>query len=250
MEIFAHRGLNHQAPENTMAAFRLAHESGLDWIETDVDILGDGTPVILHDSTLDRTTNRTGSIYNLTAADLSKISAGAHFDGPNSEQYAQEPIPTLDDLVDFLNETGMGCNLEIKSNEAGGEMSLNLLEAVEERCFQRLKDRSPERLLVSSFNHVLLYIIHQRHPEIATACLYTKDNLWPDALSVCELVGAKTIHPQNEGLTPEIIKHLKQANLTINVWTVNDPTRTRELKDLGADGVFTDIADEMTTALR
>ncbi len=70
--VFAHRGLNTIAPENTMSAFKLAVEHGVQWIETDVDILGDGTVIVCHDTTLDRTTNLTGSYYGLTAADLPK----------------------------------------------------------------------------------------------------------------------------------------------------------------------------------
>ena len=73
--IFAHRGLCQRAPENTLAAFRLAHEAGCRWIELDVDILADGTPVILHDSTLDCTTNRSGSMYRITRDDLKEIDA-------------------------------------------------------------------------------------------------------------------------------------------------------------------------------
>ena len=96
--VFAHRGLNRLAPENTMPAFELAADAGATWMETDVDIISDGTAILIHDSTLDRTTNRTGSIYDLTAADLPNIDAGSWF-GP---EYVGTRIPTLRDLVEFL----------------------------------------------------------------------------------------------------------------------------------------------------
>lgn len=226
-----------------MAAFRLASAAGIRWLETDVDILGDGTAVILHDSTLDRTTNRTGSMYGLRAADLETISAGASFG--DGTAYASERIPRLTELLDFMRESGMKCNLEVKSNEAGGQMSLRLIDTV----LEEIREVSPADLFISSFNHVLLYLIHQRRPELKLACLFTKECLWEDAVSRCELVGATAIHPEDEGLTPQIIKRLKDANLEINVWTVNDVARARQLAALGVDGIFTDIADEMRDAL-
>lgn len=93
-EVIAHRGLNHRAPENTLAAFRLAAESGCRWIETDVDVMGDGTPIIIHDTRLDRTTNRSGYFYDLQSSDL-PIDAGSWF----SSEYVGEPVPTLRQLV-------------------------------------------------------------------------------------------------------------------------------------------------------
>ncbi|ADI66789.1 glycerophosphoryl diester phosphodiesterase [Mobiluncus curtisii] len=243
MKIFAHRGLNRKAPENTLSAFRLAHEAGVEWIETDVDILGDGTAVILHDSTLDRTTDRCGSIYDLTVADLDQISAGAKFG--DSTSYRHERIPLLTDLLTFLKESHMKCNLEVKSNEAGGAMSRRLVDTV----LREIQDVSPTELLISSFNHVFLYQIHQQRPDLQLACLFTKECLWEDAVSRCEQVGATAIHPEDSGLTIEITKRLQDAGLQINVWTVNDPTRARELASWGVDGIFTDIADEMRASL-
>lgn len=247
LKIYSHRGLNRLAPENTMAAFRLAYEAKIEWIETDVDILGDATPVILHDSTLDRTTDAQGSMYALSRGYLAGISAGAKFQPRvgSAPDYSHEAIPLLDELVAWVSDTGMKCNLELKSNEAGGDMSLRLIDAVVER----IAEVPREQLLISSFNPVLLYLLHQRLPLLEVACLFTKDNLWPDAVSICELVGAKTIHPEDSSLTPSIVSRLKAAGLQINVWTVNSVHRARELQSWGVDGVFTDIADELKTAL-
>lgn len=243
MKIFAHRGLNRKAPENTMTAFRLAHEAGVEWMETDVDILGDGTAVILHDSTLDRTTDHSGSMYDLKFSDLSEISAGAKFGDGTS--YRHERIPLLTDLLAFLRESHMKCNLEVKSNEAGGAMSRLLIDTI----LREIRDVRPEDLFISSFNHVFLYQIHQQRPDLQLACLFTKECLWYDAISRCEQVGATAIHPEDSGLTAEITRRLKDAGLQINVWTVNDPSRAREFASWGVDGIFTDIADEMRAAL-
>ena len=103
-----------------MSAFKKVVEHGLNWIETDVDILGDGTAIICHDTTLDRTTNKTGGYYELTAKDLPSIDAGSWF----SPEFAGEPLPTLHQLVDFMNETGLNANIEIKSKMCIRDRSL------------------------------------------------------------------------------------------------------------------------------
>lgn len=236
--IFAHRGLNTLAPENTMAAFRLAHERGVAWLETDVDVLGDGTVIICHDTTLDRTTNRSGGYYDLTAADLEDIDAGSWF----SPKYAGEKIPQFSDLIQFMNETGMNCNIEVKSNEAGKAMTLMLIN----NLLSELKNLNPRnRVIISSFNHVLLYELKKKAPKLPVGCLYDASTLRADWKSVLELVGADYIHPDNTGLTREKVRAFRDAGFGINVWTVNSPARANELFNWGATGVFSDVADQL-----
>ncbi|MDO5025290.1 MAG: glycerophosphodiester phosphodiesterase family protein [Trueperella sp.] len=234
--IFAHRGLKTKAPENTLAAFRLAAEQGLTWLETDVDILGDGTPVIMHDTLLDRTTDRSGYFYDLTQADL-PVDAGSWF----AADYAGEPMPTLRDLVDFMNETGMNANIELKANEQGKQKSLELIDNV----LAELERLDPEReVIFSSFSHVLLTYLAQKTTR-PIGCLFVTENLWPDWKSVLELVGAQYIHPQDRGLTREMVQAFRAAGYGVNVWTVNDADRANELFNWGVTGVFSDVADEL-----
>ncbi|MBM7824623.1 glycerophosphoryl diester phosphodiesterase [Arcanobacterium pluranimalium] len=236
-EVIAHRGLNTLAPENTLSAFKLAAEHGLSWIETDVDILGDGTPVVVHDTLLDRTTNRSGYFYDLTEADLPSIDAGAWF----SKQYAGEPLPTLRQLVDLMNETGLNANIELKSNERGKDASLKLIE----NTLAELDRLDPEReIIISSFNHLLLHHVHEARPDLAIGALFVKENLWPDWRSILELVGATYIHPEDASLTPERVAAFRDAGFGVNVWTVNSKARANELFNWGVTGVFTDIAHE------
>lgn len=237
-EVIAHRGLNTLAPENTMAAFRLAAENGIKWFETDVDVLGDGTVIVCHDTTLDRTTNKSGGYYELTKADLADIDAGSWF----SPDYAGEKLPTLHDLVDFMNETGMNANIEIKSNEAGKAMTLTLIDNV----ITELERLQPGReVLISSFNHVLLSILKQRAPKLPVGCLYETCALYDDWKSVLELVGADYIHPEDAGLTRAKVQAFREAGFGVNVWTVNSAARANELFNWGATGVFTDVAHEL-----
>lgn len=236
--VFAHRGLNTEAPENTMAAFRLGAERGCKWFETDVDILGDGTPIIMHDTLLDRTTNRSGGFYSLSRADLDGIDAGAWF----APEFAGERVPTLREFVDFMNAAEVNCNIELKSNEAGKDMSLRLIDAVS----GELERLEPGReVIISSFNHVLLARFKERAPQFPVGCLYTTCCLYPDWKSVLEMVGADYIHPEDTGLKREYVQAFREAGFGVNVWTVNSPARANELFNWGATGVFTDIADRI-----
>lgn len=236
--IFAHRGLSAIAPENTLAAIVPCAKHGVTWFETDVDIIGDGTPVLLHDTSLDRTTNRSGSMYNLTKADLETVDAGAWF----GKEFAGERIPTLAQLVDAMNEHQLNVNLEIKSNEQGAERTYQLIDAIIAELARLDDDRE---VLVSSFNHLLLAEFKRRAPQYRTAVLFTADSLWPDWFSLMQLAGAEAIHIEDRNLTQPMIALGKKAGVEINVYTVNSRARANELFNWGVDGIFTDRAHEM-----
>lgn len=235
--IFAHRGASAIAPENTMAAFKKAVEAGATWIETDVDVLKDGTPILIHDSSLDRTTNRSGSYYDLTVSDLDDIDAGSWF----SPEFAGERIPTLAQLVAFMNETGLNANIEIKSNEAGAQMSLQLVDAI----LKELEALDGPQVIISSFNHVLLKIFKDKAPQYSVGALFVAENLWDDWKSILELVGADYIHPDDSTLTRAQVQAFRAAGYGVNVWTVNSPARANELFNWGVTGIFTDVAHQM-----
>ncbi|MDU5232159.1 glycerophosphoryl diester phosphodiesterase [Actinomyces sp.] len=235
--IFAHRGASAIAPENTMAAFKKAVEAGATWIETDVDVLKDGTPILIHDSSLDRTTNRSGSYYDLTVSDLDDIDAGSWF----SPEFAGERIPTLAQLVAFMNETGLNANIEIKSNEAGAQMSLQLVDAI----LKELEALDGPQVIISSFNHVLLKIFKDKAPQCSVGALFVAENLWDDWKSILELVGADYIHPDDSTLTRAQVQAFREVGYGVNVWTVNSPARANELFNWGVTGIFTDVAHQM-----
>lgn len=236
--VYAHRGLNRQAPENTLAAFKKAYQVGATWIETDVDVLKDGTVIICHDSRLDRTTNRSGYYYDLTAADLARIDAGSWF----STEFTGEPLPTLRQLVRFLNQTGMNANIEIKSCEAGAELTCLLIDQV---IAELSELNSNIEILVSSFNHLLLRRFKDLAPQYPVGCLFEATNLGPDWRSILELVEAEYIHPDHQMLTPKLVEDFRQAGFGVNPWTVNSPARANELFNWGCTGVFTDLADQI-----
>ena len=232
--VLAHRGLPSAAPENTMAAFRAAADAGARWIETDVDLLADGTPVLIHDTALERTTDRGGSIYGLRAADLAHVDAGSWF-GPD---FAGERLPTLEAFIDFVNERGINANIELKANEQGAARSVELVDTLA-AALERLD--AGRQVLVSSFSQPLLMAFHQRHPRYATAVLYESATIRPDWRSVAELCGAVAIHPEDAGLTEAMVRSARAAGYGVNVWTVNRPDRANQLFNWGCTGVFTDV---------
>lgn len=238
IRIFGHRGLKTEAPENTLAAFRLGAERGVQWFETDVDLLGDGTPVLLHDTRLDRTTNRRGSLYDLRREDLEKVDAGAWF----APAFRGEPLPTLAQFVDFLIASGTHANIELKANEQGAARSRDLIAAVGQEL-SRLPQST--QIIVSSFSHVLLAEFKRAFPQYAAGCLYERAALYDDWLSVLQMVGADYIHPEDSGLTPAQVEAFRQAGFGVNVWTVNARARANELLNWGVTGIFTDVADQM-----
>ena len=232
--VLAHRGLPSAAPENTMAAFRAAADAGARWIETDVDLLADGTPVLIHDTALERTTDRGGSIYGLRAADLAHVDAGSWF-GPD---FAGERLPTLEAFIDFVNERGINANIELKANEQGAARSVELVDTLA-AALERLD--AGRQVLVSSFSQPLLMAFHQRHPRYATAVLYESTTIRPDWRSVAELCGAVAIHPEDTGLTEAMVRAARAAGYGVNVWTVNRPDRANQLFNWGCTGVFSDV---------
>lgn len=238
--VISHRGLNTVAPENTLPAFELAAEAGVKWIETDVDILGDGTAVILHDTDMDRTTNRTGPLYKYTAADLPNIDAGSWF----SADFHGCPMPTLSQLIDFCNDHEIDLNLEIKANLAGKDSALQLVRTVAEE----LERLSPDRqLIVSSFSHLQLMKFHEIAPQHTTATLYSRLNLSPAWKTTAELCGASYLNLEDVVVTREIVETISSAGYGVNVWTVNSADRANELFNWGCTGIFTDIADQIPT---
>lgn len=240
--IFAHRGLPTRAPENTLAAFQATVQGGGKWIETDVDIIADGTPIIIHDSTLDRTTDHKGSFYPLQQADLTSIDAGRWF----GEAFAGERIPTLRQLIDFINEHQLNLNLEIKQNEQGARQTIRLINAI----IKELGRLSPQcQVIVSSFSQPILMAFHERAPAYAIGVLFETATLQSDWLTVLELCGATYAHVENDGLTHQTVEQLSTAGYGVNVWTVNNIERAKELFAWGCTGVFTDISDKMTAVL-
>ncbi|QPL05597.1 MULTISPECIES: glycerophosphodiester phosphodiesterase family protein [Actinomyces] len=244
--VFAHRGASALAPENTLAAFRRAGAEGAAWVELDVDVIGDGTVVVIHDSSLDRTTNCHGSYYDLTAADLADVDAGSWFTTPDGARpYTGESLPTLQAALEVAGEAGMGVNVELKSCEAGAAACRRLVDGVD-ALLEAHAERWPSLpVMLSCFNPLLLDRMAKRRPGTPRALL-TKDGLLLDTWrSYVEEIGAVAVNPANLTLERGRVEEIRSLGYGVNVWTVNTLERARELSSWGVTGIFTDRVHEL-----
>lgn len=233
--LIAHRGMSSLAPENTLSAFALCKEHGIQWFECDVDILQDGTVIVSHDDTLDRCTDKSGRLCDISSTDLASIDAGSWF----SDDYVGERLPTIHQLIALANEHQLNLNIEIKSCSASAKLSQLLID----NLILALQELKPEReLIVSSFNHLVLSEFKRKSPQTKIACLFESHNLWDDWNSIIEWCKADYIHPEEKDLTREMVQRFKDSGIKVNVWTVNDLARANELFNWGVDGICTDIA--------
>jgi len=227
--ILAHRGASRDAPENTLAAFRLASRQGARWLECDVSLLGDGTPVLHHDATLERCTDATGPLDRLAAADLAAIDAGAWF----GAQYTGEPLATLARALDLIGKLGLSANLEMKPHNASPEpIARAVVEALGSSPWTRA------RILVSSYSLGALKELRRLMPDQPLAMLYHDPPAnWPEVLAA---LGACSLHIRHQYLTREILAGARTQGFHVRVYTVNDPPRMEPFRAAGLSGVFTD----------
>ena len=280
--VLAHRGASALAPENTLAAYRLAADHGARWVELDVDVISDGTIIVIHDSRLDRTTNRTGPYYGLTAADLPTIDAGSWFHAPAASTvtgrtaegqappapapprvpnsptpvspgpvpaspgpFAGEPLPTLAQALELLGARGVGVNVELKSCQAGATACRWLVDGVAELLDAHARAFPGCEVLVSSFNPVLLDRMGARRPLTRRALLVERRLLLDDWRSYAEMLGVEAVNPADAGLERGRVEEIRSLGYGVNVWTVNSRRRAEELFEWGVTGVFTDRVHEL-----
>lgn len=227
--IVAHRGASAVAPENTLAAFALAADLGARWIEFDVTLLGDGTPVVHHDAELGRVTDGRGALADMTAASLARIDAGRWFDA----RFAGERIPTLDAVLDLIEARGLYANLEMKTHLAP---SGALAEAVAGLLAARRW--ATDRILVSSFDHAELDHLRALRPRVPLAVLYGEPAL--DAAAVVARLRAAALHLDYRYLSQSLLDEMAARGTDVRVFTVNDPTLMAPFRARGLTGVITD----------
>lgn len=219
--LWAHRGASGDAPENTMSAFRLAEQVGADGIELDVRLTADGVPMVLHDDTLDRTSDVQGALAGYSRKALQLADAGSWFSPP----FAGEGIPELGQVLQWAVER-LYLNVEIKEYAAG--MAVNELLNHFPRC----------RVLVSSFDHELLKALRVSAPQIPLGFL-SETCCWHQQLCDAASCGAVSFHPRQDLVTPELIAQCHALGLKVYPWVVDDVARFRALLAMGIDGIFT-----------
>ena len=232
----AHRGAGKLAPENTLAAFRHGASFGYRMFEFDVKLSGDGVAVLLHDATLDRTTNGTGRLDALTLGQIAQLDAGSW----HSPAYAGEPVPTLAAIARYLRANNFLANIEIKP-VPGAEWRTGAAVALDARALWAGADVPP---LLSSFSENALAAAREAVPELPRALLLDKLPAdWLDRLRALDCVALDANHRE---LTPEIIDAAHAAGFRVCCYTVNDVDRAQLLWGAGLDGLITDWVDRIS----
>ncbi|WP_291255486.1 glycerophosphodiester phosphodiesterase [Fusobacterium sp.] len=230
-KIFAHRGFSSKYPENTMLAFKKAIEIGVDGIELDVQLTKDGVPVIIHDETLERTTDGQGNIIDFTYDEISKLDASYKFKNLN----IVNKIPTLNEYFDFVKDYNIVTNLELKT-------SVIEYFGIEEKVFELIKKYKLENnIIISSFNHYSVLRFKKLAPNIK--CGFLTESWLIDAGKYTQKNRVECYHPYFKNLTPEVIKELKSSNIEINTWTVNKKRDMEYLIKQNIDVIITNHPD-------
>ncbi len=223
----AHRGASGECPENTLQAFRRAVELGAEMIECDLQLTADGHVVVIHDESVDRTTDGTGQVHEMTLAEIRALDAGA-WRGPAHDG---ERIPTLEEVLDTVLPLAE-LNLELKGEAVGSHLVLATLLAVTRRG-------GLARVLFSSFDGAMLERVREASPHARIAVLWGAEP-FADAWRRAGDVGAEAFHPHAGTVGADLVAEAAERGLATNVWTVNQVERVVELVAMGVSGVISD----------
>lgn len=231
--VIAHRGGGGLAPENTLAAIRTGAQRGFAGVEFDVMLSRDSVPVLIHDETLERTTNGTGAVASAAWEDLAALDAGTWF----GAAFAGEPLPRYEDAARLCVDLGLWANVEIKP--AGGfERETGRVVAAMSAALWRAAPVAP---LVSSFSTDALEAAAAAAPGLARGLLV--EAIPDDWRNAVVRLGCVSLHCSFRHLTMEQARAVKDAGCALLCYTVNDPATARELFAWGVDAVVTDRLD-------
>jgi len=213
--VTAHRGASHVAPENTLAAMAAAVEAGAEFAELDVGLTRDGQVVLMHDHTVDRTTDGTGDLGDFSLSELETLEAGSWF----SEEFAGEPIPTLREVIQFARGK-LKLNIEIKTSREEPTIAAAVVEIIRSEGFG-------EDCMVTSFSRETIEEVKRIAPELRTG--------FPD--DVFE-GGWEVLSSNHEVVDSIFVARAKQNGKTVHVWTVDERELMVRLIGLGVDGII------------
>ncbi|RYF07171.1 MAG: glycerophosphodiester phosphodiesterase [Comamonadaceae bacterium] len=234
----AHRGAGKLAPENTLAAFRLGAAHGYRMFECDAKLSADGVPFLMHDATLERTTNGRGTGGDLPWSDLAQLDAGAW----HSRAYAGEPLPTLDNLSRYCIANGYLLNIEIKPTP-GTETETGRVVASHA---SRLWHGQPVPPLLTSFKPAALAGARDAAPLLPRGLLL--DTLADGWLDTAQQLGCAAVVCNHALWSADTVAAVQAAGLRTLSYTVNDEWAVQRLIELGTDGIITDRVDLFSPA--
>ncbi|MCQ2479658.1 MAG: glycerophosphodiester phosphodiesterase [Clostridia bacterium] len=238
----AHRGFSGKYPENTMLAFKKAIEAGADGIELDVHFTKDKELVIIHDETIDRTTDGTGEVESFTYEELSKFNAYGRFEG----QFDFQKIPTLREYFELVKPVeGFITNIELKTG-------INEYPGIEEAVLKLIDEFSlRDRIIISSFNHFSVMRFKAIAPDMQ--CGFLEESRIIDFGAYAKKYNVEFVHPLYKCLTEDVFEEIYSNGIGINTWTVNDEESVRFLVKNNVNAVignFPDMTDKVLKELK
>ncbi|MEK9164441.1 MAG: glycerophosphodiester phosphodiesterase family protein [Chloroflexota bacterium] len=233
--VIAHRGASAAAPENTLAAFTSAAALGADAVELDVKLSKDGVPIIMHDPTVDRTTDGRGRVADLTLAALKRLDAGAKKDA----KFAGERVPTLAEVFEAVADTrSVWINVELTNYTTRGDgLERAVVELIGRMNFRR-------RVLLSSFNPLALRAVKVFDPGLPVAQLTAQRMpVYLREAWLAPFAPHEARHPDVAQLQQKGVAFYKKRGYRVNVWTNNDPEDMKLFASQGVDGLITDVPE-------
>jgi len=272
IDVIAHRGASAYAPENTLAAFALAAEMKADWFELDCTLSEDGEVIVIHDNSVDRTTNGEGRVSRLSLAQLKQLDAGTW----KAAEFAGERLPTLGESLDLAKELQIGVYVEIKNSHDDSSVMNKIIAMSEghhrfrpsvkrqllsmirdsgsrnfvltQKSIEAIRERDMERqAVIQSFSPIICTVARLEAPEIRTELLGGKDDekphRWPMYVRWAELMEVDGFNTNNGTLDEVLLAQFHADKMTAAVWTIDDEDDMRRLAQWGVDAIITNKPD-------
>jgi glycerophosphoryl diester phosphodiesterase len=214
--VIAHRGDSAHRPENTLASFQSAIEVGAELIELDVQLTRDGHVIVMHDATVDRTTNGTGKLADITLAELRALSAG--YPQRFGNEFQGERVPTLAEVLSFLRGRAQ-ILIEIKSDSVSDDAQ----DGIEARMLHEVrKAEMLDGVGVLSFDARALTRCREQQPDVPRGAIFYRAEV-EEMLKTAAAVGARMVMPEKGALSAGVVARIRAAGLKIATWVVDDP---------------------------
>ncbi len=228
--VLAHRGDLAHAPENTLPSFQQAIQKGADGVELDVKLTADEHVIVIHDPTLERTTNGKGRVASFNLEDIRKLDAGSWF----NEKFRGTKVPLLEEVFEVVGKDRL-INIELTNYSTPRD---GLVDKV---CELIKRHNNPSQIIFSSFFASNLKRSAQLLPEIPRGLLAMPGIAGVWARSFGFMFGDyQALHPYISSVSREQVQRVHRLNRRVHVWTANTPVEASKLRDYGVDGLFTD----------
>lgn len=242
MRNIAHRGFSGKYPENTMLAFEKAIELNVDMIELDITLSKDKIPVVIHDDTLERTTNGKGKVKNTLFNKLKMLDAGSWM----HRKYLDEKIPSLEEVLALIKQSKVHLNIEIKSSAFEKKLSDSSIEVQTIRLIKKYK--LFHQIVISSFEPKILLRLRKLSAKIKLSLLiepYSKKSKF-DPISFVKKIHAVSLNMHKSQVKSNFFKKAIEEKIPILIYTVNTKKEMQKMKELGIQGIFTNYPDKLT----